>query len=141
LKNDKELIVVHEDSFVFRGMKINYAVLESNRVIIAYSSIIKLLNISASEIAHIPPVPYWNSKKKWNNGYYLNEIPEILLSFITNSTSESLIKKTSDLLQELSYLALKGLTGEKDIIEVEKPEPSFNQLLGALMKVPPPKKK
>lgn len=140
MPSDKELVVVHEDSFLFKGMKINYAVLESNRVLITYSSIIKLLNVSASEIAHIPPIPYWNSKKKWNNGLYLNEIPQILSSIAAASKSERLAQKATELLHELSYSALKALTGEKDIIEEEKPKPTFDQLLGALMKVPPPKK-
>ena len=140
-RSDEELIVVSEDTFLFRGIKINFAVLESNAVLIAYTSILKLLNITVNEVKDIKPVRYWNSKKKWNNGLYLKEIPEILTSLVSDAQNESLKIKASNLLQELSYLALKSLTGEKEIQEDEpKPEPSFDQLLGALMKVPPPKK-
>lgn len=137
-KTDEDLIVVHENTFLFRGIKINYAVLESNAVIIAYSSILKLLDVKSGEVKDIKPIIYWNSKKKWNNGLYLKEIPEILSNLVKESESETLSMKAAELLNELSYIALKQLTGEQEI--KEKPQPTFDQLLGALMKVPPPKK-
>ncbi|MFD2580870.1 hypothetical protein ACFSR6_00100 [Pedobacter vanadiisoli] len=138
-KEDKDLVAVHEDTFVFNGVKINYAVLESNAVLIAYPSILKLLNVTVNEVKDIKPIKYWNSKRKWNNGLYLKEIPDILTSLASNAQTESLKFKAKELLQELSHIALKALTGEKDIVEEEKKEPSFDQLLGALMKVPLPK--
>lgn len=139
-KEDKDLIAVKEDSFILRDIRINYAILESNAVIIAYSSIIKLLNVSVNEIKDIQPITYWNSKRKWNNGLYLKEIPEILMELVQNAKSESLSQKAKELLTELSYTALKLLTGEQEIKTEEKVEPTFDQLLGALMKVPSPKK-
>lgn len=139
-KEDKDLIAVKEDSFIFRDIRINYAILESNAVIIAYSSIMKLLKVSVNEIRDIKPVTYWNSKRKWNNGLYLKEIPEILMELVQNAKSESLSRKAKELLNELSYTALKLLTGEQEIKTEERVEPTFDQLLGALMKVPSPKK-
>jgi len=140
-KSDTDLEVVQEDTFIFRGIKIKYAVLESNAVLIALPSILKLLNITVNEAKDIKPVGYWNSQKKYNNGLYLIEIPKILGDLVSESKSETLKKKASELLQELSYIALRSLSGEQDIIEKEpEKQPSFDQLLGALMKVPPPKK-
>lgn len=140
-KTDKELIAVNEDTFVFKGIKVKYAVLESNAVLISYSSILKLLNVSVNELKDIKPIMYWDSKKKWNHGLYLKDIPTILTSLITDSKIETLRDKAREVLQELSYIGLKSLTGEQEIVE-DQPEkqPTFDQLLGALMKVPPPKK-
>jgi hypothetical protein len=137
-KEDKDLIVVHEDNFDFNGTKINYAVLDNNAVLIAYSSILKLLNVTANEVKHIKPVAFWNSKKKWNNGLYLEEIPKILFNLVEEAETETLSAKAAELLKELSYFALKQLTGEQEI--KEKPQPTFDQLLSGLLKVPPPKK-
>lgn len=116
-RSDEELVAVHEDSFQFRGKNINYVVLKSNAILIAYSSIISLLNVNRSEVKDIKPIPYWNSQKKWNNGLYLKEIPEILTSLIAYAKSETLKKKAIELLQELSHIALKALTGEQEISE------------------------
>jgi len=137
-KEDKDLIVVHEDKFDFNGTKINYAVLDNNAVLIAYTSILKLLNVTTNEMKDINPVAFWNSKKKWNNGLYLKEIPEILFNLVEKAESETLSAKAAELLKELSYLALKQLTGEQEI--KEKPQPTFDQLLSGLLKVPAPKK-
>lgn len=139
-RSDDELKVVSEDTFLFRGKNIKFAILENNHAVIARTSIHMLLDANANDLKDVPSIIYWNSKNKFNNGLYLKEIPELLISMINSSKSEKLIKNATRLLMELSYLALKSLTGEQEIVEDEpKKEPSFDQLLGALMKVPPKK--
>ena len=69
------------------------------------------------------------------NIYYYSKF---LFNLVEKAESETLSAKAAELLKELSYLALKQLTGEQEI--KEKPQPSFDQLLSGLLKVPPPKK-
>ena len=94
------------------------------------------MGVTINEVKDVKTIVYWNPKKKWNHGVYLKNIPAILISLITDSKIETLKIKASEILQELSYIALKSLTGEQEIIE-DKPEkqPTFDQLLGAIMKV------
>jgi hypothetical protein len=99
-KTEKELIAIHEESIIFNGLKINYAVLENNTVLIDYKSIIKPLNTTTNEVKDIVhPTLFWNSKKKWNNGLYLKGVPEILISLISGDHGETLKNKANGLLQ------------------------------------------
>ncbi|TDO23757.1 hypothetical protein [Pedobacter duraquae] len=141
-KEDKDLIVKSEGTFVFRGKKIKYALLENGYAIIAVTSLLMLLRAKEKDFNDFPSFRRFKSQNKWNNGLYLDEVIEILISIISGNESEDLIKSAKDLLTDLSLNALKSFTGEEDIIVDEEPkqEPTFNQLLGALMKVPPPKK-
>lgn len=140
-KEDKYLTAVREDKILICDKLVKYAVLENGIVVIDRTSIYNLLPITINDIIDFSKrsIVYINSKKKPVTAFYLKDIPKILSYLLRTSNNEKIVDNVNAIIEELIYNSLKSSTGEQDIAE-EKPQPTFDQLLGALMKVPPPKK-